>query len=428
MYHLLQSQFQLIGVSDAINLQTVLNAPQCIKRPREYEFLLCPTSLIATDVDVWKKDRRALNPAFNPKMLHSYVPKINEKTNVLVDRLSSVITEKSDIDLYHMIFKSFMDIVISTTMSVDMQMQSPCGDLFYRMAKLLMSNMQRRVVRIWLRWNFVYRLTPTFWKERWAAELANQLMKLIQDRKIDEMNRQNYDVLECGREKNALNVIERCFLQQREGNFSEQNITDQMTVIITAGVDTSSMAVFSTLLLLAMHPEHQDKVVKELIDILEDADCDVTHEHASRMTYLECAIKEALRLFPPAPMFFRQCSDDVVVTCGKIPKGTIIVTNIAHLHRNPTYWGPLSNQFDPTRFLPENSMDRPLYSYLPFSGGPRNCIGLKYAYISTKIVIARLLRKFKFTTDLKIDEIRTKLHIVLEISNEYPLKIERRTI
>lgn len=386
----------------------------------------CDTSIIATDKDIWRPHRRALNAAFNKKMLLSYVPKINEKAVLLFDQLDAMDSERSTIDLCRMVFKCLMDMVASTTMGVEMDMQSLRGDVYYRVTKLLMTNIQRRMVRFWLRWNFVYRLTPTHRNELWAIELGDQFMKRVRVTKASEINQQKYDFLEMGRQTNTLNVMEKCLLLQREGKFNEQNVFDQMRVIFIAGIDTSSNAILTTIVLLAIHQQHQDKVAKELADIFESADCDVTYEHLLKMFHLECAIKEALRLFPPAPIVLRQCSDDIKISCGKIPKGTVLMLNIAHLHRNEEYWGPQSDRFDPARFLPENSRNRPPYSYLPFSGGPRNCIGMKYADIAVKIVVARLLRRYKFTSDLKMEDIRTKMHVVLEISNENPVKIERR--
>lgn len=417
---------QVIGIADPISLQIVLNAEQCTNKPYPYQYMHCVTSIIATDIDVWRPHRRALNTAFNLKVLTSYVPKINGKAAVLVDQLDSMASENSAIDLYSMVFRCLVDIISSTTMGVEMNMQSPRGELVQRATKVVMANIQRRFVHFWLYWDFIYRLTPYHRKELWAVELGEQLMKHMRDTKVDEINRQNYDILEMGRRKNTLNVIEKCLLLQREGKFSEQIVFDQMRVIFIAGIDTSSIAIFSTILLLAIHQQHQDKVVEELADLFETADCDVTYDHLSKMTFLECAIKEALRLFPPAPILARTCSDDVEICGGKIPKGTQLLINIAHLHRNEKYWGSQADRFDPERFLPQNSAGRPAYSYLPFCGGPRNCIGMKYAYVTAKIVVAHLLRRYKFTSDLKMEDIRTKLHVVLEISNENPVKIERR--
>lgn len=338
----------------------------------------------------------------------SYVPKLNEKAALLVDHVDSVVTNGSTIDLYHMVFKCMLDIVFCTTMGVEMEMQSPRGEFCHQVMKVLMANIQKRFVRVWLCWDFIYRQTSMYRSDLWALKTSEQLMRDVLFTTANKINQQKNDFLETGRQTNTLNVIEKCLLLQREGKLNEKNVFDQMLVIVTAGVDTSSIAIFSTILLLAIHQQHQDKVVKEICNVLESAECDVTYEHLSKMTYLECVIKEALRLFPPAPIFARQCSDDVEMSCGKIQKGTILVINVAHLHRNEKYWGPHSDRFDPERFSPENSRDRPSYSYLPFSGGPRNCIGMKYAYITVKIVAAHLLRRYKFTSNLKMEDIRTR--------------------
>lgn len=96
------------------------------------------------------------------------------------------------------------------------------------------------------------------------------------------------------------------------------------------------------------------------------------------------------------------------------------------MHRNPQIWGDNVNEFDPDRFLRENIASRLPFSYIPFSGGPRNCIGMKYAMISAKIILCHLLRQYKFNSDLTIDKICVETHLVLEIINENPLRIEER--
>jgi len=100
----------------------------------------------------------------------------------------------------------------------------------------------------------------------------------------------------------------------------------------------------------------------------------VEHEDLAQLNYLEMAIKEALRIFPPAPMIGREAEDDVVIGEVTVPKGCTVLINILALHRNPEiYKDPF--KYDPMLFSAELSEGRNSYAYLHFSAGFRNCIG-----------------------------------------------------
>lgn len=96
------------------------------------------------------------------------------------------------------------------------------------------------------------------------------------------------------------------------------------------------------------------------------------------------------------------------------------------MHKDPKYWGEKANDFYPEHFLPENFSKMHPYTFLAFSGGPRNCSGIRYAWYVAKIMLTQLLRRYRFTTDLKYENIRTKVSIILKIANENPIRIERR--
>lgn len=178
--------------------------------------------------------------------------------------------------------------------------------------------------------------------------------------------------------------------------------------------------------MLAIHPDTQEKAYNEIVDV---CGLDATYFDTnliSKLSYLDCIIKETMRLFPIASVLARVTTADVKLTTHTIPKGTNLVMIIDKTHRNPTFWGTSANQFDPERFFIENSINRHSYSFLPFSNGPKNCIGYKYAMISMKIQLCFLLMHFKFSTTVKMSDIRINMTVTSKFANGYKLKIEHR--
>ncbi|PSN43028.1 Cytochrome P450 4V2 [Blattella germanica] len=141
------------------------------------------------------------------------------------------------------------------------------------------------------------------------------------------------------------------------------------------GHDTTTMGISWTLQLLALHPEVQDKVFEELEDILQGSDRSPTIKELNEMKYLERVIKESLHGM-------------------SLPAGLRICALAVLTHRDPEHF-PDPDIFDPDRFLPENIASRHPYAYIPFSAGPRNCIGQKFALLEEKMMISHVLLNFK---------------------------------
>lgn len=135
------------------------------------------------------------------------------------------------------------------------------------------------------------------------------------------------------------------------------------------GHDTTSAAISWTLFLIGSDPVIQQRVVDEL-DMIMDGDRtrSPTMKELNDMKYLECCIKEALRLYPSVPLIARHIREDVKIDNYTIPVGTTAMIVTYMLHRNPEiYHKP--EQFNPDRFLPENCRGRHPYAYIPFSAG-----------------------------------------------------------
>lgn len=128
-------------------------------------------------------------------------------------------------------------------------------------------------------------------------------------------------------------------------------------------------------MLLANNENAQEQIVQEINDLMPDPSVEPTIKILNDMKYLERCIKESLRLYPTVPFISRVLDEDFTTNDGfVIPKTSVACIHIYDLHRNPKIY-PNPEQFDPDRFLPENAQNRHPFAYIPFSAGPRNCIG-----------------------------------------------------
>jgi cytochrome P450 len=172
---------------------------------------------------------------------------------------------------------------------------------------------------------------------------------------------------------------------------SDDLIRDQILTLLIAGHDTSTALLAWALYLLGRHPGELARAQEEVDRVLGNDPPD--QEGVGRLVFLEQVIKETLRLYPPIHIGMRIAAQDLEFGGCKIPAGTRVVYSIYLTHRMKEYW-PEPDRFDPERFAPEQSQVRPPYTYVPFGGGPRNCIGMAFAQVEVKIVLARVLQKY----------------------------------
>jgi cytochrome P450 len=129
-------------------------------------------------------------------------------------------------------------------------------------------------------------------------------------------------------------------------------------------------------LLLAEHPDIQDRVVAEINEHYPSFDEPLTTEILNCLTYMEMVIKETLRLVPIGPLIAREVKNDLQLENCTLKPGMLMMINIYSLHRRKDIWGDDADKFNPDRFLQENVRKRHPYSFIPFSAGARNCVGI----------------------------------------------------
>nr|CAH7769825.1 unnamed protein product [Callosobruchus chinensis] len=217
--------------------------------------------------------------------------------------------------------------------------------------------------------------------------------------------------------------------QQKGNALSDEEIKEEVDTIMFEGHDTTAAASSFALCLLGIHQDIQDRVYTELKEIFQDdMNRPITFSDTLQMKYLERVIMESLRLYPPVPIIARKVNEDVKLASGDytVPTGTTVVIGQFLVHRNEKYY-PNPLKFDPDNFLPERCQDRPYYAYIPFSAGPRSCVGRKYAMLKLKILLAGALRKFRMISNDKEENFKLQGDIILKRGDGFKIRIEERT-
>ncbi|XP_055678131.1 probable cytochrome P450 313a4 [Lutzomyia longipalpis] len=145
------------------------------------------------------------------------------------------------------------------------------------------------------------------------------------------------------------------------------------------GYETSTVTSLFCILAMAMFPEHQERIFEEIKTTLPNLQDYVEYEDLNKCEFLDRFIKETLRLFPSLPLIVRSVEKATQIGQYTVPAGTQLIIPLIFLHREKSFWGPTAEEFDPDRFLPENIEKVNPHAYLPFAGGPKICIGIKYA-------------------------------------------------
>lgn len=282
-----------------------------------------------------------------------------------------------------------------------------------------------RIFKPWLHPDFIFNQTDM------AKDLDDNNAKLLAF--IQQMltkKREEYNINKannfCDEKHKFKSTMELMVALSEDEELSDKQIVDELVTLMFGGSDSSANVDSFALMMLGMHQDIQDRVYEELKDIFGESDRPVCVEDLPHMKLLERVIKETMRLFPVGPIVARQAIDDICLGSYTIPKGTLLAVCIQAMHRDPNVWkDPM--RFDPDRFLPENFSKMKPSSYLPFSGGPRNCIGPNFAMMSMKCVLATFLRRYKtFCSYKTVDSIACKADIMLRAYDGNFISIEYR--
>uniref|UniRef100_A0A182JEX4 Uncharacterized protein n=1 Tax=Anopheles atroparvus TaxID=41427 RepID=A0A182JEX4_ANOAO len=381
-----------VRISKAEYVEQVISSSKHIEKSTMYRFLhdWLGEGLLTSKGERWFQHRKLITPTFHFNILDGFCDVFAENSQELVGYLQPHADTGKPVNLYPYITKVALDIICETAMGVKVNAQSEGEDNAYVSAVYeLRSLFLERLIRPWLH----------VIRERKAALESKQ----------SSDNTASGDGETFGRKKRL--AFLDLLLQGNQANnlLTDEDVREEVDTFMFEGHDTTTAGMSWALFLLALHPDIQDRVYEEIESIFPNgSDRPATMQDLNEMKLLERCIKETLRLYPSVSFFGRTLSDDVQLGGYHVPAKTIIGIHAYHVHRDERFY-PDPEKYDPDRFLQENTENRHPYAYIPFSAGPRNCIGQKFALLEEKSILSSILRRFRLRS-VRTREQQTIMH------------------
>ncbi|KRT80979.1 cytochrome P450 [Oryctes borbonicus] len=434
-----------INIMKPEHLQVILRSSVHLGKGIFYENLFewLGEGLLISKGAKWFMQRKLVTPAFHFKILENFMEVFTEKANSLVEDLS-VKVDGNYFDVLPMVTNTTLEVICETAMGLPTSAITKNSEAYAQAVRDMTEMAMWRSIRPHFRWHPMFYIHPQGRKFRKILkELHDFSSNVIAERKKrkDAVGNQNPP-----EQKKRLSFLDLVLQTAEDPNLiSDKNLRDLVDTFLFAGFDTTTNSTCWSIFCMGSHPEVQEKVFEEVRSVLGDKPQPTTMEELNQLKYMECVIKEALRLFPVLGVITRVLDSDIELDGHRIPRGTQAILHIGMVHRDPEHF-PEPNKFIPERFLPENSKTRHPFAYIPFSAGPRNCIGnslriilsniallywqfvlgQRFALTEEKTILASIINKYRITSMLKLDEMRLLPHTLIRPQDGIKIKIERR--
>lgn len=332
--------------------------------------------LLTVDGDFWLKQRRLIQPAFHKQKMNQLVENM-ELT--IVSELKTIESDKK-VDLFPIMSELAFNVVAKSLFqfSIEEEKLDRIKYIIEAVQKFLIKEIRLPHKAWW------FSISGQVKKHLELAEENNKIIKGI----IDERTNSKIEV------NDLLNMLLETRYEDTGEGMSVEQLIDEIKILFIAGHETTANALTFTLHLLGNHPDIQQKIVEEIIQIESETD-DVV-EQLQKMTYTNAVLNESMRLYPPAWITDRQNVEDDSLGEFNIKKGTLIGISFYELHRNEKYWKN-PNDFIPERFLGDQKKQSMQYFH-PFGAGPRMCIGAGFAIYEMCLTISKIVKKYKISS------------------------------
>ncbi|KAL0100478.1 hypothetical protein PUN28_019659 [Cardiocondyla obscurior] len=477
----------LIFLMDPRDVEIILSSNVYIDKSAEYRFFQpwLGNGLLISTGPKWRAHRKLIAPTFHLNVLKSFIDLFNANSRTVVERMRK--EGDKEFDCHDYMSECTVEILLETAMGVSKSTQDRSG-YEYAMAVMKMCDiLHLRHTKVWLRPDWLFNLTKYGKDQIRLLEIIHGLTKKVIARKKQEYKSGKRNILHDTEQssnaktakitsveglsfgqaaglKDDLDVDDndvgekkrQAFLDllmeagQNGSVLTDEEVKEQVDTImfevsvhrrerlciskkavfgklfyLSQGHDTTAAASSFFLSVMGCHPDIQEKVIQELDEIFGDSDRPATFQDTLEMKYLERCLMETLRMYPPVPVIARTINTDLKLGNYTIPAGATVIVTTFKMHRQPHIY-PNPEVFNPDNFLPEKTANRHYYAFVPFSAGPRSCVGRKYAMLKLKIILSTIMRNFRVKSDIKESDFRLQADIILKRAEGFKIRLVPR--
>ncbi len=331
--------------------------------------------LLTSEGELWRKQRKVIQPAFQSKRIAAQVDMIAEEVAKLVKRLRAhahngpvdVITELTGLTL-GVLGRSLLDADLSTFDSIGASFAAVQDQAMFELATL-------STVPMWI---------PL------ARQLRFRRAREDLQRIVDELVARRHDDL--GERDDVLSRLIVSAGAEADPRVGQQRLRDELVTLLLAGHETTASTLGWTLYLIDRHPAVRERLHAEATEVLGTELPSYADLH--RLRYTTMVVQEAMRLYPAVWLIPRKAKLPDQIGPYLVPSGADVVVSPYTLHRHPGFWSE-PERFDPQRFDPTAMVERPRYVYIPFGAGPRVCVGSNLGMMEAVLAVAMLARELR---------------------------------
>ncbi len=325
--------------------------------------ILLGNGIVTSDGELWKRQRYMMQPMFHRRVLTQFGRMIDEANDRFLAGWAAQAARGDTINVTNDMSALALEVILRSLFGTDLDFLTaqPGGNPFDIFTDESVRDLK-----------FAYRF-------RQLTKLVQQLI----ERRRGEAPESHFDFL---------GMLLAARDRETGAGMTDREMIDEVTTLIVAGHETTANTLNCAWYLLSRHPQVEAKMHAEIDAMPEEAAPGLAR--MEELTYTKCIIDETLRLYPPVWVFSRRAIAADVLSGFELPAGTDLLLSPYHLHRHPRYWQDPEG-FHPERFDAAHEAERPRFAYMPFSAGPRHCIGETFSIYEMLIHLSKVGRRYR---------------------------------